>query len=95
MLALETRYPDDTFPELDFNAPLSLFRLGRIPEAVEALTKARDTWPLAHKYLLAKQPRKPKAGSNPYGVTVGSPEESWLYYKASKTIGTSQRCWPG
>ena len=81
MLALAARYPGDMFPALGFNESLALFRLGRVAEATEALNKACDTWPLVRKYLVAAQPRKPKAGANPYGITLGSAEEAWIYYE--------------
>ena len=83
-LVIAERYPDDHMVDVSFGRALALHRLGRTEAADEALRKAVEQSPLVAEYLLAKRVRKPRIDH--FGVTVGGPDEAWLYRDAMRKV---------
>ena len=88
-LVIAERYPDDHMVDVSFGRALALHRLGRTEAADEALRKAVEQSPLVAEYLLAKRVRKPRIDH--FGVTVGGPDEAWLYRDAMRKVWAESR----
>jgi hypothetical protein len=78
VIALNERYPEDMQPHLGLNALLAAFVLQRSGKLAQDMKQAVKDFPNAVKMLLGPEP-KPVKPDHPYGVTVGSKYEAWLY----------------
>ncbi|MCY3792862.1 MAG: SEC-C metal-binding domain-containing protein [Gammaproteobacteria bacterium] len=76
-VALASSYEDDMFAELPYGRVLALVRMGRMVEASEAARLAVDRLPEVRRYLMRERARQPRM--DPYGFTLGSKEQAWLY----------------
>ncbi|GAB6041998.1 SEC-C metal-binding domain-containing protein [Endothiovibrio diazotrophicus] len=85
-LAIAERYPEDPQVDISYGRALALFRLGWREEAGRALEAAVEASPLVAEYLLAKRVRKPRIDH--FGVTLGGPDEAWLYRDAMRKVWT-------
>jgi tetratricopeptide (TPR) repeat protein len=76
-VALSDNYLPDIHPEIMYGRVLALYRLGRLDEAREALTRAVEELPLALKFLVKAKVKKPKLSQN--GIRIGGEDQAWLY----------------
>jgi tetratricopeptide (TPR) repeat protein len=76
-LELIGRYPDDLSPEIGYGKVLSLYRLGREEEALDALEEARGSLPLVADFLVGRRDEVPEM--SPLGVRFGSEDQAWLF----------------
>ncbi|MEX2517321.1 MAG: zinc chelation protein SecC, partial [Gammaproteobacteria bacterium] len=75
-LALAERFPDDLCG-IELGRILTLYRLGRLDAAQQALETTATDFNHAIKMLLAKNPKAPRQSG--YGIARGSAEEAWEY----------------
>ena len=76
-LELGERYPDDMSPETRYGVGLALYRLGREPEAAEAIGSAVEDLPRVLRYLLRNRIEQPPADE--HGLLIGGEYHAWLY----------------
>jgi tetratricopeptide (TPR) repeat protein len=77
VVALAARYPEDHMAGMIWNRVLALYRLGRMPEAEEALAGARRRSPNVYRFLCADKVNQPRL--RPGYVTYGGRDEAWYY----------------
>ena len=83
-LELAQRYARDMLVDVTYGRALALFALGRREEADAALGEAADRSPLVAEHLLrARVPRPELHGP---GITVGGPDEAWLYRDEMRAV---------
>ena len=78
---LAERYPDDLFPETTYGHALALYRLGRTPEADEAVKAAIDNLPAVAVELLKDTHRAPR-DAHPGYESVGGADQAYNYWEA-------------
>lgn len=81
-LLLADAYPDDGMVDVLYGRALAAFRLERDEAAARAISLAVEQSPLVADYLLKSRVRKPKIDD--FGVSVGGPDEAWLYRDAMR-----------
>ena len=79
-LELAARYPDDILPETLYGRVLAFFRIQQQREAEKALSFAVGILPLVARELAKKRHRRPREFREDR-VTIGSPEEAYLYWQ--------------
>lgn len=76
-VALSDSYIPDIHPEIMYGRVLALYRLGRLDEARESLTRAVEELPLVVKFLVKPKVKKPKISE--YGTQIGGEDQAWFY----------------
>ena len=81
-LNLAAAYSDDGTPELLYGRVLALFRLEQQREAEQALARAVQVLPRVAQELAKRRHRKPRDFREDI-VSIGSPEQAYLYWQDS------------
>ena len=86
-LALADQYPDDALVDILFGRGLALWRLGRRPEAEQALGAAAEYRLNVVEALVA--PHLPEPTLTPGLVTLGGEDEAWIYREDMRDVWES------
>jgi tetratricopeptide (TPR) repeat protein len=79
-LSICARYPDDTIDAVLYGRVLAWYQLGHMDQATEALEKAHKWLPLIAQELV-KTRHTPPRNLRPDRVTVGGPDEAYVYWQ--------------
>jgi hypothetical protein len=83
-LALAARYPDEVIGDMAFGRTLALVRTGAFAAAEKTLRSSFARESRIPEFLTRPRVTRPKP--DPYGMTLGGPEEAWCYRQEMRDV---------